>query len=127
MRRQPPGTSGAVSWPGTLGGLAGSLAVALGGLWLTPQWAAAWIAVTAAGFLGALVDSLLGAAFQAKYRCDACGATPQVARHAGCPARAARTSGLPGLDNDVVNWLATGAGAAVAVWLDGAFRALGSP
>ncbi len=119
MRPQPPGTSGAVSWPGTLAGLAGSLAVALAGLWLIPAAAAGWLPVAAAGVLGSLVDSVLGASFQAEYRCAACGATPEVARHAGCPVRAVRTSGLPGLDNDAVNWLATGVAASVAVGLHG--------
>ncbi len=127
MRPQPPGTSGAVSWAGTLAALAGSLAVAVAGLWLIPEAAVAWIPIAAAGFLGALADSVLGAAFQAEYRCPACGARPEVARHDGCSRRAARVSGLPGLDNDAVNWLATVIGAAVAVGLHGLLDAMGSP
>lgn len=127
MRPQPPGTSGAVSLPGTAAAAVGSLAVALAGGWLVPGAAAAWAAVATAGFLGSLVDSVLGAAFQAEYRCAACGATPQVARHPDCSIRATQTSGLPGLDNDAVNWLATVAAAAVAVAIHRILGPLGSP
>ncbi len=127
MRPQPPGTSGAVSLPGTGAAAAGSLAVGLAGVWLVPGAAASWVTVAAAGFLGSLVDSVLGAALQAEYRCTACGATPQVARHPDCPMRAARTSGVPGLDNDAVNWLMTASAAGAALFLQGLFGGTGSP
>ncbi|UCF19097.1 MAG: DUF92 domain-containing protein [Gemmatimonadota bacterium] len=115
FRPQPPGTSGAISVPGTLAALAGALAVAAAGVWLVGGPAGA---VALAGLAGSLIDSLLGAGPQAAYRCPTCGAQPEVARHAGCPERARRLAGLPGLDNDVVNLLATAGGALIAVVLD---------
>lgn len=116
LRPRPAGSSGAVSIPGTLGAAGGSLAVALAGTGLVAgPGAAGLVAVAAGGFIGSLVDSALGDALQAVYRCPACGARPEVARHEGCAVRAARVAGLPGLDNDVVNWLATTAGGAVTV------------
>lgn len=120
MQPRPPGTSGAVSWPGTAAALAGALAVGLAGHW----WLAGLrrhdaLVITIAGFAGSLIDSLLGAGPQAVYRCGRCGALPQVARHAGCPSKGERIRGVPGLDNDIVNWIATGTGAAVAVLLGG--------
>jgi uncharacterized protein (TIGR00297 family) len=116
LRPQAPGTSGAVSMVGTVAAAAGGLAVAAAGLWLVPGvGGAAVAAVAVGGFAGSLVDSVLGAGAQAVYLCPACGAEPEVARHTGCPDRAGRVSGLPGVDNDVVNWLATAAGASVAV------------
>jgi uncharacterized protein (TIGR00297 family) len=116
FRAQPPGTSGAVSLPGTLGAAAGALAVAAVGRWLVPGVdASGLIAVSLGGLAGSLADSLAGAGVQAVYRCPACGATPEVARHAGCPKRALRISGLPGVDNDMVNWIATATGAAGSV------------
>jgi uncharacterized protein (TIGR00297 family) len=118
LRRQPPGTSGAVSLAGTAASFVGALAVALAGCW----WLAGLdrsdvAAVALAGCIGSLIDSLLGGGPQAVYRCRSCGATPQVARHDSCSATADRVRGVPGLDNDVVNWIATGAGAALAVLL----------
>ncbi len=115
LRRQPPGTSGAVSLPGTLGAAAGALAVAGVGRWLVPGLGGgALVAVALGGLAGSLADSVAGAGFQAVYHCPACGVSPEVARHAGCPERARRVSGLPVLDNDAVNLIATGTGAAVS-------------
>ena len=119
LKRQPRGTSGAVSWPGTLGAASGSLAVAGAGYWLISGLAAdGVVAVAAAGLLGSIFDSVLGAGLQARYRCPVCDAAPEVVRHAGCETRAERVTGIPGLDNDIVNLLATlvGAGAALSLW-----------
>ncbi|NIN71364.1 MAG: DUF92 domain-containing protein [Gemmatimonadetes bacterium] len=116
FRRQPSGTSGAVSFPGTLAAAAGALAVAGVGRWIVPGVAGgALVAVTLGGLAGSLADSVTGAGFQAVYRCPACGANPEVARHPGCPKRALRVSGLPGVDNDMVNLIATATGAAISV------------
>jgi uncharacterized membrane protein len=116
FRRQPPGTSGAVSFPGTLAAAVGALAVAGVGRWLVPGLGAGALATVALGGLaGSLADSVAGAGFQAVYHCPACGADPEVARHADCPERALRVAGLPGIDNDAVNLIATATGAAVSI------------
>lgn len=114
-----PGASGAISTPGTLAAAAGTLAVAGAGAWLVTSGGDVALAVAAAGFVGSVVDSVLGDGLQAVYSCPACGASPEVARHEGCRVRAVRVSGVPGLDNDVVNWLTTFSGAALAVVLRG--------
>lgn len=120
LQPRPAGTSGAVSLPGTIAALAGALAVGLAGhWWLAEIGGRAAVAVALAGFGGSLVDSVLGAGPQAVYDCRQCGASPQVARHNGCPFVATRIAGVPGLDNDLVNWIATGTGAALAVFLSG--------
>ncbi|MCL6650413.1 MAG: DUF92 domain-containing protein [Chloroflexi bacterium] len=72
-----------------------------------------------AGTGGSLVDSLLGALVQERRRCLRCGALAERARHS-CGGATRRIGGLPGVDNDTVNLLATGAGALFA-WLLGAF------
>ncbi|MGD8699143.1 MAG: DUF92 domain-containing protein [Gemmatimonadales bacterium] len=118
LQPQPPGTSGAVSLAGTGAALIGALAVGLAGHgWVAGIDGHAGLAVALAGFGGSLVDSLLGAGPQAEYRCGRCGASPQVASHEGCPVAAERIAGVPGLDNDAVNWIATGVGASLALLL----------
>jgi uncharacterized membrane protein len=120
LRPQSPGTSGAVSPAGTLAALAGALAIAAAGRALVAgvTWGSV-AAVALAGFAGCTVDSVLGAGPQAVYECSVCGATPQVARHAGCATPARRVAGCWGLDNDAVNWLGTLTGAAAAAGLAG--------
>jgi len=112
-RPVPPGTSGGVTWRGSLGGVVGAALLAaaavLVGL-LTPL-AGAWTA--AAGVGGGLADSLLGAALQARFRCAACGAIREV-RRCGCGGDMALSSGAAWLSNDGVNLACTLAGAALA-------------
>ncbi len=110
----PPGTSGAITVIGTVGALAGASLIALGAVlgaglsWLPSPLAAGTTLATvaAAGFAGALVDSVLGATVQRLYRCPRCDRTTEQPRHR-CGARTIPVRGLPGMTNDAVNALAT--------------------
>ena len=117
FRPRPRGSSGAVSALGTAAALAGAAAVGGLGAILVVGGFDTVVAVAAGGFAGALADSVLGASVQAEYRCAACGALPELPRHEGCPVVAERVGGLPGIDNDIVNGVATAVGAAGAVVL----------
>lgn len=127
-----PGTSGGVTWAGTAGAFAGAVtiaAVGVGALGLPatvptadpPATTAlsailAIAAITAAGVLGAFADSILGGTLQARRRCVECGAWTERRRHS-CGGATQHARGLPVLDNDLVNLLATMVGALVAYGL----------
>lgn len=70
FQKQPPGTSGGMSWQGSLAGLLGSFLVAIICSYLSFQnWNPMYIStVTGFGFLGMCLDSLLGSLFQIKYQ-----------------------------------------------------------
>ena len=111
-----PGTSGGVTVVGSLGGLAGGaglagLAVLLG----LPMTVGA--AALVGGVLGAVADSLLGATLQVAYYCTPCQSATER-RHHSCGRRARRIRGWAWLDNDAVNFIATGLGgfAALGCW-----------
>ncbi|WP_291767593.1 DUF92 domain-containing protein [Caldivirga sp. UBA161] len=99
-----PGTSGAVTLLGELSSLAGSAAIALTYLALaaafnhSPNWVKFnWTTVNptiqvvllvfALGYLGEVLDSLLGALTQPKYYCDRCGMVTEQEVHT-CGGRA---------------------------------------
>jgi uncharacterized protein (TIGR00297 family) len=111
MQRVPTGTSGGVSVQGTLALCAGALFVAVlaRALGLSP----ASVAVTLGGIGGAMADTLLGATVQERRWCAACLRGTERRVH-DCGARTIVSGGLPGLDNDAVNFGATLTGAAVA-------------
>ncbi|WP_438432019.1 DUF92 domain-containing protein [Gorillibacterium sp. sgz500922] len=131
-RPVPAGTSGGVTWLGTLAGAAG--AVFIGGaavvcLWLVPEphqpAALAGLARLAAfaalgGIAGSAADSLLGATLQRRYRCPVCGRTVERREHCGQPTRP--SGGWSRMNNDAVNVLSSLAGGALAVLLAAAFR-----
>jgi uncharacterized protein (TIGR00297 family) len=76
------------------------------------------LAIPAAGILGAMFDSILGATLQELRWCDACGRACETDPHeCGHPTR--RVRGIPGFSNDAVNLLATAMGAAVAFVMTG--------
>ena len=118
------GTSGGVSLPGTLASLAGALFIALlAGGWIlwgpaAGSWGPSvlpgliWI-VTVAGFAGSLVDSLLGAGVQARYR-EPSGMLTERPSSAGVPHEL--VEGFSWINNDAVNFLSICAAAGLA-WI----------
>ncbi len=124
-RRAVRGASGAVSPVGTLASLAGAGFIgmaALGTVALDPTGPAAGgaarvlLGAVIGGMTGSLIDSVLGATLQAAYLCEACGRTTEKQIH-GCGARTRQIKGLAWINNDVVNLVCTGAGAAVGLIL----------
>jgi uncharacterized protein (TIGR00297 family) len=112
-RAVSPGTSGGITLPGTVGGIAGAMLIALGALLFGAAPGVA-LAVVAGGAAGMLADSAAGAWLQAERRCMACNvSTEQTVHRCGAPARHVR--GLAWVDNDAVNAMATVAGGIVAV------------
>lgn len=113
-----PGTSGAISTIGTIGALAGAVAIGLIAIaghglgWVIPGLSAPEVLIIAsvAGFAGALVDSVVGATVQASYWCPSCHKSAEQAVHScGTPATLFR--GVPWMNNDVVNALSIAAAA----------------
>ena len=98
FRRVPPGLSGGVSVAGTVAGAVGALVLAGCGWLLAPGFSLpAAASVTGWGFAGMLLDSLLGATVQARYR-DRAGA---LTDRAGSDHVLVR--GFPWMSNDAVN------------------------
>lgn len=125
-RQVEAGTSGAISGLGTAAALAGAIAIGLvyaglRDLGLDPEgWQSAGSALTVVaaaevgGLAGAMFDSLLGATVQAIYRDPARNALTEKPFGAdGSPNPLAR--GWPWLTNDWVNFIASLAGAGVAL------------
>lgn len=109
----PPGLSGGVTLAGTLAQGAGALAVGL------PAWVLGigpWWVLAAAGFAGALADSLLGASLQELRYCPRCERTCETDPHA-CGAPTLLRRGWPWMSNDAVNACASAVGALAAGWL----------
>ncbi len=111
----PAGTSGGVSWPGSLAGVAGATAVAAGAVLMGAPWTAA-AAAAGGGVAGMLVDSVLGATVQGRRRCPVC-ATPTERIVHSCGTRSKPAGGVQWMNNDAVNLACTAAGAAVAAGL----------
>ena len=112
LKRVPRGTSGGMSAAGTAAAAAGAALVALvsRGLGLSTS---ASVGVALAGFVGALVDSLIGATLQARAWCDRCGASTERAVH-DCGQSTRLAGGLAWMNNDVVNFLSGLAGGLLA-------------
>jgi uncharacterized protein (TIGR00297 family) len=104
-RRVAAGTSGGVSFVGTIGALVGAALVSVVGAGAAgvPRFA---VAGTLIGFAGMLVDSLVGGTLQGRFHCPQCDAPSEWRRHR-CGAETQLIGGQAWLNNDLVNGLAT--------------------
>jgi uncharacterized protein (TIGR00297 family) len=118
LRPIATGLSGGITLPGTLAEVAGAAWIAIAAV---PCLALSARSVTfggvfatlLAGVLGSTLDSVLGASAQELRRCEKCDRTCETDPHVcGAPTRLVR--GIAGVSNDLVNFVATAAGAAVA-------------
>ncbi len=109
-RQVEMGTSGGITWVGTLAALAGSFVIGLAGFILHPDVLQAILLVSFAGLAGSLVDSLLGATIQSVYFCPNC--QKETERHPlhSCGTATSRIRGFEWMDNDWVNGFCTFSG-----------------
>lgn len=102
-KRVAKGYSGGISLLGTIGGFFGALiitiiAFAIGSV----HWdITLLIMIAVSGFLGSIVDSILGASIQAKFKCAVCSKPTERLSH--CHEETEHVSGWLWLDNDWVN------------------------
>ena len=101
--RVPKGYSGGISILGTSGGMIGATVIVLiAALMGFIQWEyQLMILIIVSGFLGSIIDSVLGASIQAKFKCEVCGEATERVSH--CHEETSHVSGLLWLDNDWVN------------------------
>lgn len=108
-----PGESGGMTAYGTFAGLVGAAMIGTAAAWVWEDLGISHaMAIEVAGFAGMWFDSLLGAGVQYKAYCAACGRTIEDPKHKH-PVQ--RPRGWRFVDNDVVNFAATLAGAVMAL------------
>jgi uncharacterized protein (TIGR00297 family) len=112
-RTVPAGTSGGMTAAGTAAAAAGALFVSAIGT-LAAGMPILLPAATLIGFLGMVADSTIGALLQGRFHCAACNTASEWRVHR-CGGATARTSGIAWLNNDIVNFLATGSAAAAGL------------
>jgi uncharacterized protein (TIGR00297 family) len=122
-RAVPAGTSGGISVPGLLAAGTGAafiatLAILLAGSAGVKADGGAWIGILAAGMLGSLFDSGLGATVQTMYYCPREGKETEKHPRHGCGTATLYLRGWRWLNNDWVNLGCAAFGATVVLVLN---------
>lgn len=100
FKKVEPGVSGGISFYGTVASFLGSLTLALSG-YIFNRDITVTILIAISGFLGSLIDSLLGATIQGQYKCNICNSYTEKKLH--CKSATIKTKGLNWFNNDLVN------------------------
>ncbi|WHY65713.1 DUF92 domain-containing protein [Neobacillus sp. SuZ13] len=103
FKRVEKGTSGAISFLGSAASLAGSLLISIIGFWLFDLGLFLTCLVFLFGYLGNVVDTLIGAFYQQVYVCRQCGIETEKKSH--CQLPTTRIKGMVFVDNDMVNFI----------------------
>jgi uncharacterized protein (TIGR00297 family) len=102
-KQTDPGTSGAVSSLGLFASLAGAFLIALLAVQLFSLSTPYLLLFTVIGFIGSLIDTILGALLQRKYQCEVCGLETEKKTH--CQKETVLLNGFVWISNDTVNLL----------------------
>ncbi len=113
LRRCKVGESGGMSLLGTALSVFGAFIISAVAFLFGKINYAELLIVSAAGFLGATLDSLFGSLLQAKYLCAICGKDTEKREH--CDTPTVRKQGIKIINNDIVNLLSTLSSAILAL------------
>ncbi len=96
------GISGGISFTGLIASLAGAFIISLTSLpWIESNYQVNILIITIAGFIGSILDSVLGSSLQAKYECTVCGNLIESKIH--CGNKTTLVKGKEWVNNDIVN------------------------
>jgi uncharacterized protein (TIGR00297 family) len=115
FKRIEKGTSGAVSSLGTVAALAGSLLITFISVWLFHFQLSITFIIFLFGYIGNVIDTVMGAFYQQAFICNQCGLETEKRTHCGQPTT--RIKGISFVDNDIVNFLSGLAAAILAICL----------
>ncbi|MFB6465813.1 DUF92 domain-containing protein [Cytobacillus sp. Hz8] len=105
FKKVSPGTSGAISFIGTLAAIIGSFFIAVVAYFLFHLSFSNMLSILLFGFLGNVIDTLFGAFFQVQYICSQCGLVTEKSLHCGEPTKV--KTGYVLFNNDMVNFLSS--------------------
>lgn len=121
LRRTSVGESGGVTIAGIAASFLASLAIAATAQANQEDGTMSVTRCVTGGMVGSLTDSLLGALVQEQRWCERCAIATELHVHT-CGQPTTHLRGIPGLDNDVVNFLAGVAGGFAAIAVPGRDR-----
>lgn len=103
LKKVERGTSGAVSLLGTSAAFAGAAFISIIAGFLFSLSLFSMFIIISFGFIGNIIDTLLGQTIQIKYKCKICEKLTEKQNH--CGERGIRNTKYSFLDNDAVNFL----------------------